>query len=282
VVDNASGDGSIARIRQWAEAAGVSYLVATRYGAEQGQDGWLVLVEAEQNRGYAAGNNIGLDWIAAARDASHVWLLNPDIVVTPTALSCLLERMAAEPGIGTCGGLICDMEDRGRVQCYGGAGFRPWTARPFDLGRDAPASVPIEGKLVEQDLAYVMGACLLASREFLEAAGRMDERFFLYFEEISWQRRAGRRFRAGFAPAAVVYHRRHGAGGRQERWLFGNRLRFARWYQPWTLPSVALGLLGTAAASAFRGERERALMLLNPRFWIWAMFGKRPGPARSS
>lgn len=236
-------------------------------------DDWLVLLEASENGGYAAGNNTGLAWIAAQSDASHVWLLNPDTRVTAGALIHLLRRMEEDPGIGTCGALLCEMDEPGQVQCYAGAGFRPWTARPFDLGRGVAAGEPVDRAAVERRLGYVMGACLLASAGFLRAAGPMDERFFLYFEEIAWQRAAGPGFRPGFAPDAVVYHRRHASGGRNECYLFANRLRFARWYQPWTLPFVALGLAATALAAALRGDWRRVRLLSGRSFWRQALFG---------
>ncbi len=265
VVENASGDGSAARIQAWAAAAGI--------GCGTGKTNWLALLEAADNRGYAAGNNVGLAWIKAAGDSSHIWLLNPDTRVAPDALDHLLERMSEDSSVGTCGALLCEMDEPDRVQCYGGAGFRTWSARPFDLGKGARAELPIDRPGVERRLGYVMGACLLASAAFLCAAGPMDERFFLYFEEIAWQRAAGRRFRLAFAPQALVYHRRHAAGGRNERYLFANRLRFARWYQPWSVPTVALGLAGTAAAAAMRREWPRVRLLLSPGFWRFALFG---------
>jgi len=260
VVDNASGDDSVRQIRDWAARRGIGY------GDSPGD--WLVLLQAAENRGYAAGNNIGLDWIAHCGDAGHVWMLNPDTQVEPDALAHMLDRMAEDPSIGTCGAIICEMENRGRVQCYAGGGFLSWAARPYDLGKGALADAPVDHATVERELGYVMGACLLASRKFLSAAGPMDERFFLYFEEIAWQRAAGKRFRPGFAPAAVVYHRRHATAGTQEWWLFGNRLRFALCYQPWSLPTVAATLLfGTAVRAAVRGKWARARLLTSLRFW---------------
>lgn len=264
-MENASGDDSARRIRAWTYANGVCC------GA--GEDDWLVLLEASENHGYAAGNNIGLSWIARMGGASHVWLLNPDTQVTPNALTHMLDRMIADPGIGTCGALLCEMDEPEVVQCFGGAGFRRWTARPFDLGKGERADKSVDAGTVEGLLGYVMGACALVSADFLKAAGPMDERFFLYFEEIAWQRAAGPGFRPGFALEAIVYHRRHASGGRNERYLFANRLRFARWYQPWSVPFVALGLLGTAAAALARQDRRRARLLLSPGFWRFALFG---------
>ena len=73
------------------------------------------------------------------------------------------------------------------AQCFAGAGLYVWTARPFDLGKGEASPLTFYQAAVEWKLAYLKGACLLASRAFSEAKGLLDERFFLYFEEIAWQ-----------------------------------------------------------------------------------------------
>jgi GT2 family glycosyltransferase len=297
VVDNASGDGSIERIHAWAEGREMA-----RSHAAPALDGlWqppldkpipvytsaadgdvdpaarLVLIAANANRGFAAGNNIGLRYIEACRDASDVWLLNPDVLVAPGALRAMRARMAEDQSIGTCGALLRYLELPDHVQCYGGAWFKGWTAQAGHLGEGHLFDDDVDPELVERHLAYVMGACLLASRAYLNRVGPMDERFFLYFEEMSWQVRAGRRFKAAFAAEADVYHHHHASGGRHDRLLYGGRLRFARYYRPWTLPTVAAGVLGAAWRAWRQGESARARMLASRSFWWEAL--TRPGSA---
>ena len=287
VVENASGDGSAARIAGWAagleparsiappELADlwqppVSKPIALHRTAAEGPvdaEARLVLIEAPANRGFAAGNNIGLRYIAACGDASAVWLLNPDTLVAPGALSAMRARLASDPGIGSCGAELRYLERPGQVQGHAGAWFDPWTARARHLGEGAAAGTAANVAGVERRLGYVMGACLLASRAYLDRVGPMDERFFLYFEEAAWQARARGRFRAAFAPDAVVYHHHHASGGRHERYLLAGRLRLARYYRPWTLPTVAAGLLAAAVRAWRRGERERLQLLLSPVLW---------------
>src|SRR3546814_1192637 len=56
-------------------------------------------------------------------------------------------------------------------------------------------------------------ASLAISRPCVEAIGLMDERYFLYFEEIDWAMQARGRFSTGFAADAVVYHKEGGSIG---------------------------------------------------------------------
>jgi GT2 family glycosyltransferase len=297
VVDNASGDGSIERILAWADG---NELARSRsapaldrlwqppldkpvavHSIEEGGAvnpmARLVVIEAKANSGFAAGNNIGLRYIEDCGDASDVWLLNPDTLVTPGSLQALQARMAQDARIGTCGALLRYLELPDHVQCYAGAWFKGWTAQAGHLGEGHLTEDDVEPELVERHLSYVMGACLLASRAYLDRVGPMDERYFLYFEEVSWQVRAGRRFKAAFAPDAEVYHHHHASGGRHDRLLYAGRLRFARYYRPWTLPTVAAGVLGAAWRAWRQGEIQRARLLVSCSFWWDAL--TRPGRA---
>ena len=60
---------------------------------------------------------------------------------------------------------------------------------------------------VEQDVDWVVGACLMARREAVEAAGMLDEQFFMYSEEMDWcQRIKQHGWRIVYLPAARVIH----------------------------------------------------------------------------
>ena len=56
---------------------------------------------------------------------------------------------------------------------------------------------------------YVSGASMYVPRRYIEAVGPLDERYFLYNEEVDWCFRRGR-YRLGYAHDAIVYHT-HGA-----------------------------------------------------------------------
>src|SRR4051794_1968753 len=88
---------------------------------------------------------------------------------------------------------------------------------------------------------YVAGASMFVSREFLERVGYLAEEYFLYFEEMDWTVRCAGRFRLGFAPQSVVYHKEGRSIGsstysRPSRisllYSLRNRLRFTRQYRP--------------------------------------------------
>jgi GT2 family glycosyltransferase len=225
VVDNGSGDGSLARIAAAIEA--------------EGWGGWARAVDAGGNRGFSAGNNVGLR-LLLADPAPPAWLLllNPDTVVQPGALPALLARGAAGPRIGIVGSRL-----------EGPDGTPLWSSFPFPspvfeldrglrlglltdrLARGRPAALP----QVPCRVDWVSGACLLVRRELLDAIGLMDEGYFLYYEEVDLCRRAARAgWECWYEPAARVVHLEgqstgvssRDSTGRTSRWLLESRRRY--------------------------------------------------------
>lgn len=155
---------------------------------------------APGNLGFAGGAN---RCIAEAPDADAWWVLNPDTVPEPQALSALVARLAA----GDCeavGGPV--LLGDGVLQSYGGH-WQTWIARAVSMGYgDDPARTPPAAQ-VERAQNYLNGASMLIGRAFVEKVGLMREDYFLYSEEVEWclrGRRAG--LRLGFAPAGRVLH----------------------------------------------------------------------------
>jgi GT2 family glycosyltransferase len=118
---------------------------------------------------------------------------------------------------------------------------------------------------VEKDLNFIAGACVMASRAFVETVGLMDEGYFLYCEEQDWAYRAAGRFDLVYAPEALVFHK----GGRSTGWngqsfnlkalcrLTRSRIRCTLLHHPLMLPTVLLftccAALRTTARMAIGG-----------------------------
>src|SRR5215213_7857260 len=69
---------------------------------------------------------------------------------------------------------------------------------------------------VDQRLDYVSGGCLLARTSALRSVGLLDERFFMYGEDVDFGlrvRRAG--FRLAYCASAEIWHRGGGTSGRR-------------------------------------------------------------------
>jgi GT2 family glycosyltransferase len=184
VVDNASSDGTPG-------------LVAERHPSVR-------LIEAGANLGFTRANNLALAGVRGAR----ILLLNPDTVCPPASLRDLAERLDALPDAAAVGPALI-AGDGAPTACWGDFP-RPWHHwraladptgawlphrwREPGLGRTAAS---LRHHRHHRDTAtgavavdYVKGACLLMTRAALDLVGPLDDRFFMYFEETDWCRRA--------------------------------------------------------------------------------------------
>src|SRR5205823_9453812 len=97
VVENASGDGSAAKIGAAIRAAG--------WGD------WAELLPADRNLGFAGGNNAALrPLLAAPQPPDYVLLLNPDTVVRPGAVRELVNFLERHPKVGIAGSRLEDSD----------------------------------------------------------------------------------------------------------------------------------------------------------------------------
>lgn len=298
VCDNASTDGSIEKIREWAAGqinidlsktplktnansharAPVKLIEYDRCTAEMGgnraSDSNIVLIQTGANLGFAGGNNVGIRYALARGDADFVWLLNNDTVVPSNSLSKLLEVAVQREHIGIVGSTLCYYGQPDRIQAQGGGSFNPWHAMSRHIGEGEkyrPLSTD-EVARIEREMAYVVGASMLVSRAFLEEVGLMQEDYFLYFEEMDWAER-GRRchqpYQLAYASKSIVYHKVGAAAGTHSRSLFSlryltkNRLRFMKRFYPTMLGPARLRLLWECAKSVPKGRFQEAKLLMS-------------------
>lgn len=194
VVDNRSADGTL----DWLRAA------------------WPTVqaIDAGSNAGFSRANNLGI----RATSSDLVLLLNPDTEVTPGQLARLVDALRADDAAAVAGPRLVDAH--GRPELSFGPMIAPWTeftqrrlVRAYEAG--APWAVAeVERRTAEAGPRdWVSGACLLAWRADLEAVGLLDERFFMYTEDVDFcaaVRARGRR--VIFVPDATVRHLRGRSG----------------------------------------------------------------------
>ncbi|GMR00099.1 MAG: glycosyltransferase family 2 protein [Zetaproteobacteria bacterium] len=188
VVDNASDDGTAA-------------YVAGHYPE-------IHLIRNEWNVGFAAANNQALVQISTPL----VLLLNPDAWLEKGAALAMCAAMDACPDVGvvapriirnntiepsllrapTVSGSLVFILAGMRIYGTGGFSGRAAAGYPWHKGGEGD---------------HVRGACMLVRMCAVEQAGKLDERFFLYFEETEWCLRLRRYdWRVLLSPEAVAHH----------------------------------------------------------------------------
>ena len=300
VCDNDSKDESLTHIKAWADGLlnvalprnhglrelsfpplnkPITYLEYDRGAAESGghpdqSDAKLVLIQTGSNLGFAGGNNVGLRYALTRDDFDYVWLLNNDTVIRPDALSQMIVRMQQRPSAGICGSTLLYYSMPDKVQAWGGAKYNKWLGTTQMLGAFTRAGGPVDSNRVESKLAYISGASMLVSKPFLEQIGLMREDYFLYFEEIDWAMRAKSRYQLCYAAGSIVYHKEGGSIGTnsvvpKEKSLTADyygvrsRLLFTRYFFPWCLPFIYLGLLPVLVNRLRRRQWKRVGMILS-------------------
>lgn len=189
VVDNASSDGSQAMVRN--EFPDVA------------------LVALETNVGFAAANNVGI----RQTRAPLILLLNSDTVVPAGALDTLIARLEATGATAAGPRLV---NGTGQPEISWGPMLSPvaeawqaWRLRQADSAAPSARARVARWTTVERRVDWVTGACLLVRRDAAEAAGLLDERYFMYEEDVDFC--AALRARGGtvlFVPSAEVVHLR--------------------------------------------------------------------------
>lgn len=211
-----------------------------------------VFVRSPENLGFAGANNLGFQH-ARGR---YILLLNSDTLQVENAIGKSVAYMDQHPDVGALG--IQHLNADGELSVQPSAFPAPNPA--FDigvvLGFDAArhGMVDLKGASEEGDVDWVVGSYLLIRRECLAQVGPLDDRFFLYDEDIDWCHRARRAgWRVRFYPGTRLIHLGNGSRGhmRDKTFLhFRSRLTYIAKAHAFPVAAayyLALGLRLTAA-----------------------------------
>lgn len=171
VVDNASTDGTLERVREMFPE--------------------VHLLTNPANQGFPAANNQGM----AIAHGRYFFLLNPDTLVLDRAIEALVAFADARPKAGVIGPQLLNPDgtvqsSRRRFPTFWTALFESTWWQPY-----APPGILRHYYVLDrpdheiQEVDWVTGAAMLVRREVVEQVGPMDEGFFMYAEEMDWCRR---------------------------------------------------------------------------------------------
>mgnify|MGYP006279881287 FL=1 len=162
------------------------------------------------------------------------------------------------------GSRIIYLEPPGLIQSDGGRVGR-WTGLCRNVNQGADPSGTM--RPAAEELDFISGASVVASRRFLETAGLMPEHYFLYYEEVEWAARRGE-LPLVLCDDAVIHH--HGGTaigtGAVNRlptpfahyFNYRNRMRYIRRQRPLALPVTYLASLARVTKLFALGARAEA------------------------
>lgn len=205
-------------------------------------DADITLLRSSVNGGFAYAVNAGLRLLLQDDSIAWFWVLNPDTVVEPQTPAALARKAGEMERFAVIGGRVLYMSDPERIQADAGR-LHPLAFTGVSVNQRAIASATSMPNAAS--VRYIPGASMLVSREFIANVGLMDDRYFLYFEEIDWQLRRGN-LPLGLEPDARVLHRAgaaigSGGGGSPTSplsiyFMCRNLLPFVARWSPWRLP----------------------------------------------
>jgi GT2 family glycosyltransferase len=159
------------------------------------------ILKLTDNQGYAGNNNLGIR-IALEQGAEWVLLLNNDTVVDSDCITTLVES-AVDRGAAVAGPMVYHHDEPDTIQSAGGTLSVFWRGRHIGQNERERHQYP-DTRVVD----WVSGCALMASRDVFERVGTLDERYFMYWEEMEWCLRVRR---AGgvvlHVPDAKVWHK---------------------------------------------------------------------------
>lgn len=219
VVDNASTDGTPAFVTD--------------------SHPWVDLHAGAENVGFSSGVNAGM---RAAR-GKYFLILNPDTIVREDAIANLFDFMEATPDAGIVGPKLVFHDGNLQYSCRRFYNWRVLLLRRTFFGKIFQNSRAVSDHLMmdfdhdsTRKVDWLLGAAMMVRREAVQSVGAMDERFFLYFEDVDWCYRMKRKqWGVYYHPDSVIVHEhaRESAQSVLNRSFLAHLASLIRYYDKW-------------------------------------------------
>jgi len=214
----------------------------------------IIFIQSTHNNGFAAGNNIGINYALLQNDFKYIWLLNNDTVIENDTLSKMLNSVDDGNCVGIYGTLLKDYYTN-EIQTYGGyinkfLGTSHYVQDESNLGK----------------VDFISGASMLITKNCLNSVGLLPENYFLYYEETDYCFKAKKHnFDIKVLPNIVVYHKEGSSTNlsskniKMDLLFHENRLKFAKKY----LSYIFMVKLGFIVAALKRFKRFEIIQGIN-------------------
>ncbi len=171
-------------------------------------------VDAGTNLGFAGANNLGVSHVQGDGSRRHIFLLNPDTEVKPGSIAVLLDTIETNQKVAAVGPQLIgsDGQIQPSVRQFPSLGLFVFLF--LKLRYLLPESRVWQEYIMKSfnyhtsgEVDQVMGAALLMNADAVDDIGLLDERFWIWFEEVDWCRRAkDKGWRIVYTPRATVLH----------------------------------------------------------------------------
>lgn len=183
----------------------------------------ISIIENDENIGFSKAINLGIKKVLEL-SCQYVVLINNDTVLTPNLISELVTYAKENPNVGLISPKIYFAKgyeyhkerykenENGKVIWYAG-GIIDWdNIYAHHRGVDE-VDAGQYNKICET--LFATGCCMLIKKEVIEKIGFLDEKYFLYFEDVDYSLRAKKGgFQIIYYPKAYLWHKNAASSGK--------------------------------------------------------------------
>ena len=236
----------------------------------------LTMIQANKNKGFSAGNNIGIKYALLNDDFKYIWLLNNDTVIDNDSLDKLVEKADSydkqkKTNVGIIGSKVLFYNDPNIIQGVGVKyNKRLGASKHIGIFEEDKGQFNNDGSVPIID--YIMGSSMFVNKKFIDDTGLLCEDYFLYFEELDWILRGKQKgWDIGYCWKSKVYHKEGATMGsnsngklRSEQadyYTFKNRIVFTKKFFPKYICTVYVGFFMVALNRIRRKQFKRIKMI---------------------
>ncbi|MDA2921794.1 glycosyltransferase family 2 protein [Patescibacteria group bacterium AH-259-L07] len=170
----------------------------------------LLIINNSKNIGYAAANNQGIK----LAKGKYILTLNPDVIVLRESIEKLFEFLEKNSDVAMIGPQLLNPDKSIQYSCCRFPKlYTPAIRRTF-LGKLPVLKYELDRYLMLdadhtkiQEVDWLIGAVLMMRKSALDSIGLLDERFFLYFEDVDLARRIKKAgYKVMYYPKSKMYH----------------------------------------------------------------------------
>jgi hypothetical protein len=266
LVDNCSTDNSVDKIENYLNGKKTKLIIDNfpkwKHHNTKNENLLIHFLKTESNKGFASGNNIGIEFaLNKSNEAFHIWLLNNDTVVANNSLQTLISFFESD-NYGLIGSKILNFDLPHDIQSLYGT-FNKFSGR----------TKTIKNLNSKNHISYPIGASLFLSSEIIKKVGFLNEDYFLYHEEIDYSTRVlNSNYKIGVCLDSVVYHKQGASTGSFknkkktnlfiEEYKYKGLLLFYRNYFKRYLFAAYINLILKAVKLSCKGELKNAKLIL--------------------
>lgn len=161
---------------------------------------------SETNGGYASGNNIGIRYALEGKP-DYILIINNDVTVEPDFLDHLVRCAEQFPTVGVFNAKIYYP---GTNEIFSAAGR---INKLLCTGQNKNLRAKSHHINQLKKVNYACGVLMLVRTEVFQTVGLLDEKYFMYFEDLEFSMRVVRKYEMLYVPQAIAYHKSGGGKG---------------------------------------------------------------------